>query len=110
MTKRNAFTLLPLVFALVFAAAGCADERPASSASDSVSSESALDDASAANGDAPNGCRRVGEILCDADLEGYVRDATTGLATSVTYGDLRLSDVLSAGKQRYAMVFLSAYW
>lgn len=114
MPKRNVSGLAVLVFALVFATAGCGDARPASSATDSASAEGAVDDTLDAavhdDADGPKTCRAVGEILCDADLEGYVRDATSGLATSATYGNLRLSDVISAGKQRYAMIFLSAYW
>jgi hypothetical protein len=52
----------------------------------------------------------VGKTLCDVSVEGHIRDATTGLATSAPYGSFHLSDMLAKGTEHYAMVFLGAFW
>jgi hypothetical protein len=52
----------------------------------------------------------VGKRLCDVSVEGYFRDATSGLASSAPYGSFHLSELLAKGTETYAMVFLGAFW
>ena len=53
---------------------------------------------------------KLGNVLCDGEMQGYMRNEATGLATSATYGPFKLSDALAAGSQKYAFVNSSAYW
>lgn len=53
---------------------------------------------------------KVGNVLCDLDVHGYLRNETTGLATSVALSDFKISDALALGTQKYALVYDAAYW
>jgi hypothetical protein len=116
----------------IFAAAACSSSGAHNHGSPSFDSGSASDDASTDAGDdgsmasddasdasddvgKDSGTTRpcgvtAGKTLCDVPLEGYVRDATTGLATSVPYGSFKLSEALAKGTEKYAMVFLGGFW
>lgn len=54
---------------------------------------------------------KVGDKLCDLDIQGYVRDGLdTGLATSTEYKIVKMSEVLAAGTAPYAYVYTGAFW
>ncbi len=53
---------------------------------------------------------KLGNTLCDGELQGYLRNEVTGLATSAEYTTFKLSDVLASGTQQYAFVTSSAFW
>lgn len=55
-------------------------------------------------------CATVGQTICDVALDGYVSNETTGLASAKGYAPAKLSAALAAGNQKYALVFLSAFW
>lgn len=52
----------------------------------------------------------VGDTLCDLDLQGYQRDAVSGLASTVPASTFKTSGALGIGTQRYAFIFNTAYW
>ncbi len=81
------------------------------STDDTQVSGDATDDTVAIN-DTPGSCgNKVGDTLCDVSLDGYFRDGdATGLATDGARGSYKLSDVLAKGKQKYALIWSSAYW
>ncbi len=55
--------------------------------------------------------RNVGDLLCDLDVAGYVRDGVdTGVATSVPHETVRLSAVLAKGTAPYAYVYTGSFW
>ncbi|MGZ3417468.1 MAG: hypothetical protein ACXVEF_43545 [Polyangiales bacterium] len=94
---------IAFVFAFLAGCSGSSDSAPTAQAADAMAD--ALAETSPACGTA------VGDTLCDLDLQGYVRDATDGLASTATPGGpFKLSTALAAGKQRYAFVFNTAYW
>ena len=69
------------------------------------------EDVAAVDTTPPPACgNKVGDILCDVDLQGYLRNESTGLATSVPATTFKTSEVLAAGSQPYAFIFNTAYW
>lgn len=55
-------------------------------------------------------CTAVGDVLCDVQLQGYVRNDTTGLASSATLSTFKLSDVFAQGTQPYVFIYNVAFW
>jgi hypothetical protein len=53
---------------------------------------------------------KVGDVLPDLDLRGYVRNESTGLATSVPLRSFKMSEALAAGTQRYIFIYDAAWW
>jgi hypothetical protein len=54
---------------------------------------------------------KVGDVLCDVQLEGYIRNETTGLATDgTTWGAFTLDEALGKATQPYAFVYNSSFW
>lgn len=51
----------------------------------------------------------VGAVVTDLELVGYVRDATTGLATESTYGAAKLSDIRARATVKYAVIHVSGF-
>ena len=107
-----------LVFASLVAAGcggGAADPAAARTTEDAAVGEDTdgvdtlVADATPEAGGEPCGYK-LGNTLCDGDLQGYMRNEATGLATSATYGAFKLSDALAAGTQKYGFVTTSAYW
>jgi hypothetical protein len=84
----------------------------AACASSSGGSAEPVDSGLAAEDGAPAtpACATVGQTICDVALQGYVSNATTGLATDKPFAPATLSAVLAAGTQKYALVFMSAFW
>lgn len=52
----------------------------------------------------------VGDVICDARLEGHLRNASTGLATEQPYAPFALADVLAMGPQRYVFIHTTSFW
>ncbi len=104
---RRAGVLLPFLLLPTLAAVSCGEAHQ--SVPPVVPPDAADDDGSS---DTLRGapCQRVGETICDLQLEGYARNETTGLSNEAAYEKLLLSEVLARGKQRYAFVFQSAFW
>jgi len=80
--------------------AGCASSAP----SEPAVTTPVTDAASASCGFS------VGQRLCDLPLSGHLRDAATGLATTVPTSTFTFSDVFAKGTQKYAFIHTSAYW
>ena len=51
----------------------------------------------------------VGDTVPNLELIGYVREATTGLATEAAYGAARLSDVRARTSVKYAVIHVSGF-
>jgi len=51
----------------------------------------------------------VGSVVADLELMGYLREATTGLATEATYGAAKLSDVRARATVKYAVIHVSGF-
>lgn len=81
-------------------------------ASSSGGSAEPLDSGVATEDGAPSTppCATVDQTICDVALQGYVSDETTGLATDKPFAPATLSAVLAAGNQKYALIYLSAFW
>jgi len=100
----------------VMAALGCSGggSAPSSSSSgdDAATLEDVGEDVVAVADTGAGACgNKVGDVLCDLDLEGYVRDGVAdGLATAAPYAATKLSDVFATGKQKYVFLWTSAYW
>lgn len=55
-------------------------------------------------------CATVGKTICDVALQGYVSNETVGLASTKPASTTKLSAVLAAGTQKYALLYASAFW
>jgi len=106
-------------FALaVIAAVGCSSTSspttpPANTDTGSIEDTSDQDTAEeVADATPPGPCGvKVGDTLCDVNLEGYFRDGETiGLGTAGERGTFKLSEILARGTQKYALIWNSAYW
>jgi hypothetical protein len=76
-----------------------------------VDDTGAGEDVAAEDTTPPTPCgKKVGDTLCDLALQGYLRNDTTGLATSVPATTFKTSEALAAGTQPYAFIFNTAYW
>ena len=53
---------------------------------------------------------KVGDVLPDLDLHGYVRNETSGLASSVPARSFKISEAFAAGTQRYIFIYDAAWW
>ena len=54
--------------------------------------------------------KTVGSVVADLGLEGYVRfDATTGLASTATYGVTSFADLRARSPHPYAIVHVSGF-
>lgn len=52
----------------------------------------------------------AGKVLCDTGLQGYIRNAVTGLATEAEFSTFTLAEVMAKSSQKYAVVFVGAWW
>ena len=100
-------------FAALLATLGCSSGGSGSiTASDTgsvINDTSPTDDVASEIPPGPCGVK-VGDTLCDVALNGYMRNETTGLATSATLALFKLSEVLASGTQKYALVYNAAFW
>ena len=54
---------------------------------------------------------KVGDVLCNADLRGYLSTATTGKASDAPYLEsFSLAEVMAKTTPKFAMVLLGAWW
>ncbi len=110
------------IFGTVLLGLGCSSSTGAGTGSSADSTvnetgsvetgaEAATDGEADAALDAPVPCGvTVGDKLCDLPLRGFLRNETSGLATSVDLTEFKLSDALAMGTQKYAFVFDAAFW
>jgi hypothetical protein len=55
--------------------------------------------------------KSVGQVLGDIELVGYLRNETSGLATSAERRAIKLSEIRAqAGDAKYAFIHVSAFW
>lgn len=76
-----------------------------------VAVDAALDAATAPDTAAAVACgSAVGDVLCEAALQGYFRNETKGLATTADFGEFNLNNVASSVPQKYIVVLNGAWW
>jgi len=82
----------------------------ATAASDAGQGADTAQNSEDASPKAPCGSQ-VGDELCDLGLQGYLRNETTGLASSVEFGTaLSLAEVMAKSTPKYAVIVLGAWW
>jgi len=113
------WTRMPIV--LTLAALGCSSSSstPAQTSNDTgspaedtaVAEDTNVEDtAVAADTGGPCGVK-VGSILCDVDLHGFLHDNDpSALASTVAVSDFKLSEAIAGGTQKYAFVYMTAWW
>ena len=50
-----------------------------------------------------------GDVLADLELEGYLRDETTGFAYEASFGPIRFSDIRKSTQKSYAVFHVSGF-
>ena len=101
MQRSNGWSVMVWV-ALVGCSSGGSSNAPTDA------STSTADDGSSEAATTPG--LHVGDGVPDLALSGYVRDAATGLSSSVAASNTTLHAVLAAGSEKYALIKLSAFW
>ena len=96
-----------LLFAFLLGPIACSSSGDGGPASANDTGTSTIDTGAIEDAPATYG---VGDVLPDLELRGYVRNESTGLATSVASRSFKMSEALAAGTQRYVFIYDAAWW